>query len=114
MGRLTPQQLLIISFAGAIALGTIALSLPAAVEGPDRLPFVDSLFTATSATCVTGLTVRDTAGCFSPFGETVILLLVQAGGLGIMTFSMLFAVMLGRKVGLTQSDLIQMPEEKCR
>ena len=107
MGRLTPQQLLIISFACAIVLGTIALSLPVAMEGPDRLPLIDSLFTATSATCVTGLTVRDTAGCFSPFGEMVILLLVQAGGLGIMTFSMLFAVMLGRKIGLTQSDLIQ-------
>lgn len=107
MGRLTPQQLLIISFACAIVLGTIALSLPVAAEGPDRLSLIDSLFTATSATCVTGLTVRDTAGYFSPFGETVILLLVQAGGLGIMTFSMLFAVMLGRKIGLTQSDLIQ-------
>ncbi len=107
MGRLTPHQLLIISFACAIALGTVLLCLPAATEGGVKLPVVDSLFTATSAVCVTGLTVRDTGACFSSFGEAVIIILIQLGGLGIMTFSMLFAVMLGRKIGLTQSDIIQ-------
>lgn len=107
MGRMTPQRVLIMSFACAIALGSILLSLPAATENPGGLPFIDSLFTATSATCVTGLVVRDTAPTFSPFGEAVILLLIQAGGLGIMTFSVLFAVLLGRKIGLTQSFIIQ-------
>jgi trk system potassium uptake protein TrkH len=68
---------------------------------------VDSLFTATSATCVTGLAVKDTGGYFTPFGRWVIFALFQAGGLGIMTFSTLFAVLLGRRIGFHHSDIIK-------
>ena len=107
MGRLTPPQLLILSFLCVIIAGTAALSLPIATQGPGRISLVDSLFTATSATCVTGLVVKDTGSFFSPFGRLVIFLLFQAGGLGIMTFSTLFAVMLGRKIGFRETDVIR-------
>lgn len=83
------------------------LSLPAATVDGKALPLVDSIFTATSATCVTGLVVRDTGTVFSPFGRWVIFALFQAGGLGIMTFSTLFAVLLGRKIGFRETDVIR-------
>ena len=107
MGRLTPPQLVIVSFLCAIILGTIILSLPFATRDEGRMSVVDSLFTATSATCVTGLTVKDTGSYFSTFGRWVIFVLFQAGGLGIMTFSTLFAVMLGRKIGFHETDVIR-------
>jgi len=106
MGRLKPQQLLILSFLCAILIGTIILALPAATKGEGRLSLVDSLFTATSATCVTGLIVQDTGSCFTPLGRWVIFALFQAGGLGIMTFSTLFAVMIGRKLSFYESDAV--------
>ncbi|MFH1877503.1 MAG: TrkH family potassium uptake protein [Candidatus Omnitrophota bacterium] len=107
MGRLNPPQLLIISFICAILAGTALLSLPLSTEGPGRIKLVDSLFTATSAVCVTGLVVKDTGSQFAPFGKWVIFALFQAGGLGIMTFSTLFAVLLGRRIGLRESDAIR-------
>ncbi|MEA3489620.1 MAG: potassium transporter TrkG [Candidatus Omnitrophota bacterium] len=107
MGRLTPPQLLILSFLSVILLGTFALTLPVATEGPGRISLIDGLFTATSATCVTGLVVKDTGSYFSTFGRWIIFLLFQAGGLGIMTFSTLFAVLLGRKIGFRQTDVIK-------
>lgn len=112
MGRLTPPQMLIISFLCVILLGAVALSLPVATNGAGRLSFVDSLFTATSATCVTGLAVKDTGSYFSTFGRWVIFALFQAGGLGIMTFSTLFAVLLGRKIGFRESDVIRATLDK--
>lgn len=107
MRRLTPPQLVIISFLCAILLGTIVLALPQATHGPERLSITDSLFTATSAVCVTGLVVKDTGSRFTGFGKGVIFTLFQIGGLGIMTFSTLFAVMLGRKIGFTETDVIR-------
>ena len=107
MGRLTPPQLVIVSFLCVIVLGTIILSLPFATQSEDRISLVDSLFTATSATCVTGLTVRDTGSYFSAFGKWIIFALFQAGGLGIMTFSTLFAVMMGRKIGFRETDVVR-------
>jgi len=98
--------MVILSFLTAICLGTIALSLPAATRGPDGISLIDSLFTATSATCVTGLVVKNTGTYFTTFGRWVIFVLFQAGGLGIMTFSTLFAVVLGRRIGLNQSETV--------
>ena len=112
MGRLSPPQLVILSFFCVIMLGTIVLSLPMATNGPDRLSVVDSLFTATSATCVTGLVVKDTGAHFSAFGKAVILFLFQIGGLGIMTLSTLFAVMLGRKISFHETDVIKSTLDK--
>src|SRR3990172_1011391 len=86
--RLRSGHLLVLSFLGAIFAGSLLLMLPfSTVDG--ELPFIDALFTATSAICVTGLSVVDTGSRFTGFGKTVVLLLIQAGGLGIMTFTVL-------------------------
>lgn len=90
-----PSRLLVASFALIIFLGGLLLRLPMATP-PPHISFLDALFTATSATCVTGLTVLDTPSSFTPFGKAVILGLIQAGGLGIMTFSFLPFILLDR------------------
>jgi len=112
MGRITPPQLLVASFLFAVLLGAALLSLPAATTGTEKISLVDSLFTATSAVCVTGLTVKDTGTFFSPFGKWVIFGLFQVGGLGIMTFSTLFAVILGRNIGFRTTDVISSSLDK--
>ncbi|MQA01759.1 MAG: TrkH family potassium uptake protein [Streptosporangiales bacterium] len=87
-------------FGSAILLGTGLLSLPFATEAGTRAPFVDALFTSTSAVCVTGLVTVDTSSHWSLSGEIVILVLIQAGGLGIMTLATLLAVVLARRIDL--------------
>jgi len=104
MRKLKPPHIIILSFLGAILVGTILLSLPIATQQGDTIPLVDRIFTATSATCVTGLVVKETAS-WSSFGRIVIMLLFQTGGIGIMTFSTLFAIILGRKVTI-RDDLV--------
>lgn len=101
-----PSRLIILSFLGAILVGWILLSLPiASTESP--LSLVDSLFTATSATCVTGLIVVDTGTRFTTFGQVVILTLIQFGGLGIMTFSTFFLILMGRGLSIKHRLIIQ-------
>ena len=102
---LTAAEILMLSFAGAILIGALLLMLPPASVGKS-LSFVDALFTATSATCVTGLTVVDTGTHFSPFGQIVILALIQMGGLGIMTFSTFFLFLFGRSVSMKTHDAL--------
>jgi trk/ktr system potassium uptake protein len=97
--RLSPPLALILSFAAAILIGTAALSTPLAANGA-RIAPIDALFTATSAICVTGLAVVQVGARLSPFGQLVVLLLIQAGGLGIMTFAVLVILALGRRVSL--------------
>ncbi len=92
---LHPAAIIIYSYVLAILTGTLLLSLPIASAG-DPIGAVDALFTATSALCVTGLNVVDTGTTFTAFGKTIILLLMQLGGLGVMTFSVLFFLFLGR------------------
>ena len=87
-------------------MGSILLSLPIATYEGDRVPLIDRVFTATSATCVTGLVVKDTAS-WTPFGRIVIMLLFQAGGLGIMTFSTLFAIILGRRLTIREGIAVK-------
>ena len=103
---LTPSHLLIISFLGLIAVGTLLLSLPFAAAGPQRIPLHSALFTATSAVCVTGLIVLDTPRDLSVFGQVVVLLLIQTGGLGYMTFSTLIGVALGRRITLQERQTL--------
>ena len=107
MFRLTPPRIVILSFLAVILLGTILLSLPVSRQPGQNLSFIDALFTAASAACVTGLVVKDTGLFFSNFGQMVILVLFQAGGLGIMTLSTVFAVMLGKKLSLKENLVIQ-------
>ncbi|MGV0827311.1 TrkH family potassium uptake protein [Empedobacter brevis] len=86
---LNPAQLFIISFMGLILIGTLLLMLPKATY--QGISFVDAMFTSTSAVCVTGLIVVDTSSYFTPFGQTIIMLLIQVGGLGILTFASYFS-----------------------
>jgi trk system potassium uptake protein TrkH len=96
--RLHPAQAVVLGFAVADLIGTGLLSLPISSRSGEWTSFVDALFTATSAVCVTGLTVLDTATHWSGFGLVVILLLIQLGGLGIMIFASLVGLALARKL----------------
>lgn len=95
-----PARLIVVSFAALVLIGTVLLTFPAAAAGPRPIAPLDALFTATSATCVTGLIVLDTPSAFSPFGHGVILALIQVGGLGIMVLSTFGALLLGGTLGL--------------
>ncbi len=101
----SPARLALIVFASVIMAVTFLLQLPMATATGTRAPFVDSLFTATSAVCVTGLTVHDTALYWSSFGQTVILVAIKVGGLGIMTLASLLGLAVSRRLGLTQRML---------
>ncbi|NLP05674.1 Trk family potassium uptake protein [Candidatus Fermentibacteria bacterium] len=92
-----------VSIAVVMAAGAALLMLPNAVESGHRLTFMDSVFTAASATCVTGLSVIDPGETLSVFGEVVMLLLIQIGGLGLMSFAAFFALFFGQRVGLKES-----------
>ena len=105
--RLTPPQILASGFALIILIGAILLSLPVASTDGQSLPFIDALFTATSATCVTGLVVVDTGTHFTVFGQVVIMLLIQVGGLGFMTMATLFAIVLRKKISLRDRLILQ-------
>ncbi|MDO7788468.1 TrkH family potassium uptake protein [Desulforamulus aquiferis] len=105
--KINPPFLIIIGFAIIIFLGTLLLSLPIASSTGESLGFLDSLFTATSAVCVTGLVVFDTGSDYTLFGQIIIMILIQLGGLGFMTFGVTTAVLLGKKIGLRERLLIQ-------
>ncbi|MBU1251763.1 MAG: TrkH family potassium uptake protein [Actinobacteria bacterium] len=98
--RVTAPQAVVLGFAGVIALGTAALALPIAHAPGETVTVLDAAFTAVSAVCVTGLIVVDTPVAFSLFGEVVILLLIQLGGLGIMLVASLIGVTLARRMRL--------------
>jgi trk system potassium uptake protein TrkH len=104
---LKPAQLMLVSFAGAIGFGTALLMQPAATVAGKHTDLLGALFTTTSAACVTGLTVYDTATHFTFFGQAVILALIQVGGLGIMTFSMSFALMMRHSVSMKSQVIMQ-------
>lgn len=97
---------LVLSFLTLIVLGTLLLMLPRATPGVERAPFLTALFTATSATCVTGLIVVDTGTYWSVWGQAVTLVLFQLGGLGIMTFGAFFALMMGQGLLVRESALL--------
>lgn len=106
-GGLSPTQVLALGFAGVILTGALLLSLPIATVDNQGTPFLNALFTATSAVCVTGLVVVDTGTYFTIFGQLIIMLLIQIGGLGFMTFATLFAIIMGRKITLKERILLQ-------
>lgn len=95
-----PAQVVVAAFALAVAVGTVLLMLPVSRAGAGSAPFLTSLFTATSAVCVTGLAVVDTPTYWSGFGEAVILGLIQVGGFGIMTMASLLGLLVSRRMGL--------------
>ena len=105
--KINTFQLIILGFLSVIAIGTILLMIPAACSGDSGASFSDALFTSTSAVCVTGLVVRDTATFWSPFGQAVILILIQIGGLGVVTVAAFMASASGRKLSLFERSILQ-------
>jgi trk system potassium uptake protein len=104
---LDPPKVLVTGFAVIIFIGAMLLMLPVATNDGKGLSFLDALFTATSATCVTGLVVVDTGTTFTLFGQLVILALIQVGGLGFMTFATMFAFLLGKRISLQERLLLR-------
>ncbi|WP_246239638.1 TrkH family potassium uptake protein [Paenibacillus anseongensis] len=105
--KLTSPRIIIIGFALIILIGAVLLYFPVSAANGQRVSFLNALFTSTSAVCVTGLIVVDTPNAFSTFGEVVIMILIQIGGLGFMTFGVLMAIIMGKKIGLKERLLIQ-------
>ncbi len=104
--RISPVRAVVLSFLAVIALGAFALTLPVSSNGGGWTPFVDALFTATSAACVTGLAVVDTAGHWSGVGQAVILLLIQVGGLGAMTIITGFFSVVRKRASLSDTRML--------
>ena len=105
--RLSSFRIIIFGFMGVILLGALLLMLPISVKDGHGATFENALFTSTSAVCVTGLVVKDTASYWSGFGQVVILLLIQIGGLGVITVAAFIAMISGRKISLLQRSMLQ-------
>lgn len=105
--KLSPPQLLTGGFIVIIVIGAFLLSMPHASASGERTPFLDALFTATSAACVTGLVVVDTGTHYSIFGQIVILVLMQVGGLGFMTMATMFALVFRKRISLKDRLVLQ-------
>ena len=105
--KLTPVQILALGFFAVIMTGSLLLMLPISSKTGAITPFIDAFFTATSAVCVTGLVTLNTAEHWTYFGTTVIILLIQIGGLGFMSFATLFALILGKKITLKDRLIMQ-------
>ena len=104
--RFQPAQLLAASFICAILIGALLLALPFSTHS-GKISVIDALFTATSAVCVTGLTVQDTSTYFTTAGQLILLILFQLGGLGIMAFSTLILLVAGRRISVKDRIIIQ-------
>lgn len=105
--RLSTSHIILLSFLAVILAGSLLLSLPISAADGNAVPYMDALFTATTATCVTGLVTLPTVTTWSVFGQIVILLLIQIGGLGLITVMAGFVVFLNRKMGLSDRILLQ-------
>lgn len=107
LDRVTPFQIITLGFLLLISVGTLLLMLPASTRAPGNAAFMDALFTAVSASCVTGLVLHDTAQYWSLFGQCVILLLIQIGGMGVITAGLAVFMLSGRKISLKQRWVMQ-------
>lgn len=105
--HLSSFQIIILGFLVVILTGALLLMLPFSTRGAQSASFMDALFTATSATCVTGLVVRDTAAYWSSFGQAVILVLIQIGGMGVVTLAVAVTIVSGKRIGLMQRSTMQ-------
>ena len=103
----SPFRIIIFGFLLVIFMGSFLLMLPISTKTGECTPFLDALFTSTSAVCVTGLVIHDTATYWSNFGQSVIILLIQIGGLGVITVAGAFTILSGRKIGLMQRSTMQ-------
>ncbi len=107
MRRLNTFQIIIIGYILVIFVGMLLLMLPISTRGPHGASILDALFTSTSAACVTGLVVHDTATYWSEFGQAIIMLLEEVGGMGSVTVTAWFVILSGRKIGLMQRSTMQ-------
>lgn len=105
--RLSTSQIIILGFASVILLGSILLTLPGSARDGTRTAFSEALFTAVSAVCVTGLVVQDTATHWSVFGQAIILLLIQIGGMGVVTIAIAISTASGKSISLKQRSTMQ-------
>ena len=105
--QLTSAQIIIFGFMEVILFGAFLLMLPIASKGPGGTSFLDALFTSTSAVCVTGLIVHDTATYWTAFGQVVIIALIQVGGMGVVTVAVAIAMVSGKKIGLKERSTMQ-------
>lgn len=105
--QLTSAQIIIFGFMAVILFGAFLLMLPIASKGPGGTSFLDALFTSTSAVCVTGLIVHDTATYWTAFGQVVIIALIQVGGMGVVTVAVAIAMVSGKKIGLKERSTMQ-------
>lgn len=105
--KLSTTHIILVSFMAAIMIGALLLSLPISSADGSATPFVDALFTATTSTCVTGLVVTPTVASWSVFGQAVILILIQIGGLGVITIMSAIMIMLHKKMGIGDRLLLQ-------
>ena len=96
--RLSSFKIIVLGFAGLILFGTFLLMLPISSASGSFTSFIDALFTSTSATCVTGLIVHDTGTYWSLFGRIVIIVLIQIGGLGVVTVAACFSLLSGKSI----------------
>lgn len=105
--KLSPSRKLILGFLFAILLGTFILMMPFSLREGEKLNFLSSLFTIVSAVCVTGLTVVDVSKVFSPAGDLVIIFFIQLGGLGVMTFSSILFLVMGKRMTFYERELLK-------
>ena len=105
--HMAPARIILIGFALLILAGALLLTLPISTRDGQGAAFFDALFTATSATCVTGLVVQDTALYWSGFGQAVILMLIQIGGMGVVTAAAAISMLAGRRIGLKERWVMQ-------
>ncbi|MBQ4527221.1 MAG: potassium transporter KtrB [Clostridia bacterium] len=105
--RLSTTQIILAGFLMIILIGSVLLSLPLSSANGKAVPYVDALFTSTTATCVTGLVTLPTVSAWSTFGQAVILILIQIGGLGVITVAAGIMMMLGKRIGIDNRILIQ-------
>ena len=107
IGRMTPTKIIVTGYLSSILCGALLLMLPFSSQQHLVTPFLDALFTATSATCVTGLIVYDTATHWSLFGQIIIITLIQIGGLGFITMATMIATISRRRIGLKSRFVMQ-------
>ncbi len=105
--RLTGPQVILLGFLVMILIGALLLCLPIATKDRQATPFIDSLFTAVSAGCVTGLIVKDTQTSWSLFGQIVIIILIQIGGMGVITMTTFFSMLTGKNIGIRSRAAMQ-------
>ena len=107
LNKMQPTQIMVLGFATVIIIGAVLLKLPISTQTGESIDFLDALFTATSAVCVTGLVVVDTATYWSTFGQIVIITLIQIGGLGFMSIATMFALIAKKRINLKERLVIQ-------